>query len=69
MNAEVLQVTVQFLTVEQVSERLNVHAETVRRWIRSGILPASKLVNDRAGYRIAETDVERLLREPVSSNE
>jgi excisionase family DNA binding protein len=57
--------TVQYLTVEQAAKLLNVHEETVRRWIRAGVLPASKLVSNQAGYRIAETDIERLLREPA----
>ena len=31
------------LTVEQVAEYLTVHVETVRRYIREGVLPANKV--------------------------
>ncbi len=30
------------LTVEEVAELLGVHAETVRRWVREGLLPAAR---------------------------
>jgi excisionase family DNA binding protein len=50
----------QWLTVEQVAERLQVHIETVRRWIRSGDLPSVRL-GRRAGYRIKAADLEAFL--------
>jgi excisionase family DNA binding protein len=40
-------------TVQDVVEILKVHEQTVRRWIRTGELPAIAL-GDRAGYRISE---------------
>lgn len=58
--------TVQVLTVEEAADRLKVHPETVRRWIRAGHLAASKLVSDQAGYRIAESEVTRLLCQTVT---
>jgi excisionase family DNA binding protein len=43
-----------WLTVAQVSERLQISQETVRRWIRSGDLPVLELGGLKAGYRIRE---------------
>jgi len=34
-----------YVTVKDVSKRLNVHPESVRRLIRQGKLPATKVVN------------------------
>lgn len=48
------------LTVEEAADRLRVHAETVRRWLRSGRLRGN-LLSERAGYRIPASEVERLL--------
>jgi len=48
------------LTVEEAADRLRVHAETVRRWLRSGRL-RGHLLSERAGYRIPASEVERLL--------
>jgi len=47
-------------TVEQVADYLQLHPETVRRWIRAGKLPAVKLGSNRAGLRIHEADVAKL---------
>jgi excisionase family DNA binding protein len=47
-----------FLTVEQVASRLQVHEETVRRWLRDGRL-RGHLISRRAGYRVRESEVER----------
>ena len=47
-----------FLTVEQVADRLQVHEETVRRWLRDGRL-SGHLLSRRAGYRVRESEVER----------
>ena len=47
-----------FLTVEQAAARLQVHAETVRRWLRERRL-RGHLMSRRAGYRIRESEVER----------
>ena len=48
------------LTVEQVAKRLQVHEETVRRWLRTGILQGS-LLTRRAGYRIRESDLDHFV--------
>jgi excisionase family DNA binding protein len=49
------------LTVGQVAERLQVHPETVRRWLRSGRLQSLRLGGTKLGYRILEAELERLL--------
>ena len=48
---------------EEAAEYLGVHVKTVRNWIRSGRLPASRLAGQRA-LRIRAADLERVL-EPV----
>jgi len=48
------------LTVGQVAKRLQVHEETVRRWLRAGVLQGH-LLTRRAGYRIRESEVDRLV--------
>jgi excisionase family DNA binding protein len=48
------------LTVDEAADRLRVHPETVRRWLRSGKLRGN-LLSERAGYRIPASEVERLL--------
>ncbi len=53
----------QWLTVEQTAEELQVSIETVRRWIRSGELPALELGSRRGGYRLKPEDVDRFIEE------
>ncbi len=48
---------------EEAADYLGVHVKTVRNWIRSGRLPASRLAGQRA-LRIRAGDLERVL-EPV----
>lgn len=43
---------VDWLTVEDVSNQLQVNIETVRRWIRAGELEVLSLGSRRGGYRI-----------------
>ncbi len=47
-------------TVQDVVQELQVHEQTVRRWIKSGELPAYAL-GDRAGYRVAREDLEAFM--------
>ncbi len=49
-----------FLTTEQVAQRLNLHQNTVIRYIREGKLPAAKVGN---AYRIRESAVAALVGE------
>src|SRR5215218_2553088 len=50
-----------YLTVAEVAERLKVYPGTVKRWLRDGRLVGVSL-GDRAGWRIAEADLERFLQ-------
>jgi len=51
----------EWLTVVEVAQRLKVTEETVRRWLRSGKLHGKKLGPTKAGYRVASSEVDRLL--------
>ena len=46
------------LTVAEVAVKLRVNPETVRRWIRTGALPAIQIGGRRAGLRIEAAHVE-----------
>lgn len=48
------------LTVQQVAERLQVHEETVRRWLRDGSLVGINF-EGKTGYRIRESELEAFL--------
>jgi excisionase family DNA binding protein len=45
-----------FLNVKEVAERLRVHPETVREWIRTGALRGLRL-GKRSGFRVSESDL------------
>ena len=47
-------------TIKQIVEALGIHEQTVRAWIREGLLPA-KLFGRRGGYRIRASDYEAFL--------
>ena len=51
-----------WLTVAEICDRLRVHEETVRRWLRSGQLPG-RAFGGRAGYRVRESDLEAFLNQ------
>jgi excisionase family DNA binding protein len=48
------------LTVRDVAQERKVAEKTVRRWIKVGWLPATK-VSDQSGWRIRRSDLETLL--------
>ncbi len=48
------------LTVREVAERLRVHPDTVRQWLRAGRLHG-RAFGGRTGYRIAERDLQAFL--------
>ena len=52
---------------DEAADYLGVHVKTVRNWIRSGRLPASRLAGQRA-LRIRATDLDHLL-EPVDPSQ
>jgi excisionase family DNA binding protein len=49
------------LTVKEAAARLKLNPETIRRWIKSGRIRAVSLGSDRAGFRIPESEVLRML--------
>lgn len=52
--------TERWLTVAQIAERLQVHQETVRRWLREGRLPG-KNFGGKGGYRVRESDLQAFM--------
>jgi len=48
------------LTIRQTAEILNVHVETLRRWDKSGKLPAIR-INDRGDRRYRMEDIKNYL--------
>jgi excisionase family DNA binding protein len=51
----------QWLSVQQIAERLQAHEQTVRRWLRSGEL-SGVLLGDKTGWRVRPEDLEMYLR-------
>ena len=56
----------QLLTVHEAAEYLRCHKDTVRRWCKSGELPARCLPG--GDYRINEADLDAFLK-PVGQTE
>jgi excisionase family DNA binding protein len=59
---EALIMGTELLTVSEVAARLKLNPQTVRRWIRRGTLPATKI--GRKEWRIRADDLEQRLGEP-----
>ena len=53
-----------FLLVEEVAEKLRLHPNTIRIYIKGGKLPAAKFGKV---YRIKEEDVEEFIRRSYRS--
>jgi excisionase family DNA binding protein len=49
----------EYLTPEEVATKLQVHIDTIRRWLRTGELPGMKI--GKRQWRIRKTDIERYL--------
>lgn len=52
----------QYLTVAEAADRLSVHPQTIRRWLRDDQIHGVMLTR-QAGYRIAESEVDQILQE------
>lgn len=52
----------EWLTVQEIADRLKLHEQSIRRWLRSGELHGA-LLGDRAGYRVRVADLEAFLRQ------
>ena len=50
------------LTVEDVAKQLQVHPETIRRWLREGRLDGYR-ISRRGGWRVRPESVEKMLDE------
>ena len=55
-----------FLNVRETARRLGVHPNTVRNWVKAGVLPTARVPGSRF-HRFDERDVERLRRQRGSS--
>ena len=56
----------EWLTVQEVAADLQVHEETVRRWVRDGLLPVADL-GRKAGYRVKRADLDAFLDQRYGS--
>jgi excisionase family DNA binding protein len=57
------------LTVQEVSDRLRVHPDTLRRWLRGGRIRGVMMGGRSGGYRIKESEVARVESEGVGEHE
>jgi excisionase family DNA binding protein len=49
------------LSLDQVADHLRVHRDTVYKLVRSGRLPALQLGGRKAGWRVAEEDLQKFI--------
>jgi len=52
----------QWLTVDDAAKQIQVHPETIRRWLRSGEL-IGVLLSRQSGYRIRQSVLNQFLEE------
>jgi excisionase family DNA binding protein len=52
----------EYVTVDEAADRIGVHPQTVRRWLRTEQMLGT-LISRTAGYRIPKDEVERVLEE------
>ena len=57
-----------WLTVAEIVEQLQVHEQTVRRWLREGRLPGRNF-GGRTGYRVRQRDLEAFLAGEAQESE
>jgi len=50
----------EWLTVEQIADDLGIHQETIREYIRDGLLKAIQL---KRTYRVRKSDYEQFIRD------
>jgi len=50
-----------WLTVAEVADRLKVHPNTVRRWIKEKRLMAKMIGGTKTGWRISQREVDRFM--------
>jgi excisionase family DNA binding protein len=49
------------LKVQEFADRVRIHPETVREWLRTGKIRGARPGGNRAGWRIPESEVARVL--------
>lgn len=49
-------------TVPEVAERLRLHQQTIREWLRSGKIKGIRLGGTKAGWRIPAAEITRVER-------
>lgn len=49
-------------TVPEVAERLRLHQQTIREWLRTGKIKGIRLGGTKAGWRIPAAEIARLER-------
>jgi excisionase family DNA binding protein len=57
------------LTVAEVAKRLRVHPVTLRAWLKAGKVHGVRMGGTRAGWRIPAAEVERVLRQGVTTDD
>jgi len=58
----------QWRTVAQVAAELQVHPESVRRWLRSGEM-RGVLLSDKQGWRIEAVEARRFMADRIGEQE
>jgi excisionase family DNA binding protein len=58
----------QWLTVDETAERLKIHPQTIRRWLKQGQLQGT-LLSHYAGWRIRESEVMYVLEHGLRPKE
>lgn len=53
------------MTVQEVAQRLRVHPDTLRRWLRGGRIRGVMMGGRSGGYRIKESEVARIEQDGV----
>ncbi len=55
-----------WLRTREAAAYLQVNEETLRRWVRTGVIPAAKLGN-RGGFRFRREDLDRFVQSRQAS--
>jgi excisionase family DNA binding protein len=51
-----------YLTVAEVSAELRISQNTIRIWLREGVIPGV-IISDRGGWRVDRTDLDTFIAE------
>jgi len=57
-----------YFTVKQIAEKLHIHPETIRQWIRAGDLRGFLMGGTKSGFRVAASDLDDFIarRKPAA---